>query len=227
MAVSALAPPGPAIFLDKDGTLIDDVPWNVDPAAMRLAPGAAAGLARLGASAVTAAMPLVVITNQPGVALGRFAESALIGVRARLAQMMAAAGARLTGFYHCPHAPAPRGAAPHCRCRKPAPGLLLRAAATFGIDLARSWMIGDILDDVEAGRRAGCRTILLDRGNETLWESGPYAQDGHDLQGVQGVQGVQDGARLPLRRPDFVVRDLEAAAITIDLLGRHSAGQRA
>jgi histidinol phosphatase-like enzyme len=76
------------------------------------------------------------------------------------------------GFYWCPHDPAgnvPRYAT-ECTCRKPMPGLLLKAAQEHGIDSSRSWMIGDILNDVEAGRRAGCRTALIDNGNETEWQ---------------------------------------------------------
>ncbi|WP_459618568.1 D-glycero-alpha-D-manno-heptose-1,7-bisphosphate 7-phosphatase [Bordetella sp. 2513F-2] len=155
----------PAVFLDKDGTLLVDEPYNVDPARMHFAPGAYAGLCRLGAAGV----PLIVVSNQPGVALGRFRETALQAVKLRLAAMFRAAGARLADFYYCPHAPGGDG----CACRKPAPGLLQRAAADHGVDLARSWMVGDILDDVEAGNRAGCRSVLLDVGNETVWRPGP------------------------------------------------------
>lgn len=92
-------------------------------------------------------------------------------MRAHLLAMCAAAGMPLAGFYYCPHAPIGVGQAEHagCRCRKPRPGLLLDAADQHGIDLRRSWMVGDILDDVEAGRRAGCRTVLIDNGNETEW----------------------------------------------------------
>jgi D-glycero-D-manno-heptose 1,7-bisphosphate phosphatase len=176
----------PTIFLDKDGTLLDDVPYNVDPARMRLAPGAAEGLFRL--SQLTA--PLVVVSNQCGVAEGRFDETALHVVGDRLAAMFADCGATLAGFYWCPHA---RDAEQACPCRKPAPGLLIRAAADLSLDLSRSWMVGDILDDVEAGHRAGCRTVLIDNGNETEWRAGPK------------------------REPDFVVRTLADAADTIAL----------
>ncbi|MCK9512321.1 MAG: HAD family hydrolase [Pigmentiphaga sp.] len=161
----------PAVFLDKDGTLLEDVPYNVDPGDMRWAAGAKRGVQALAARG----WPLVVVSNQPGVALGRFEPQALGGVAQRLSQLFREAGARLSGFYWCPHHPA--GAvdpyAGPCDCRKPAPGLLLRAATDLGIRLSDSWMVGDILDDVEAGRRAGCRTILLDVGNETEWRTGP------------------------------------------------------
>jgi histidinol phosphatase-like enzyme len=84
----------------------------------------------------------------------------------------------LAGFYACTHAAGP-GPVPACLCRKPAPGLLRQAARAHGVDLRRSWMVGDILDDIEAGRRAGCRTVLLDVGNETVWRMSPLRTPHH------------------------------------------------
>ncbi|SDE36634.1 D-glycero-alpha-D-manno-heptose-1,7-bisphosphate 7-phosphatase [Paraburkholderia lycopersici] len=161
----------PAVFLDKDGTLLEDVPHNVDPSRMRFAPGAARALALLARTQ----LPLFVVSNQRGVALGRFAHAALGGVEAQLRRMFVGCGATLHAAYWCPHDPLGHVApyACNCTCRKPAPGMLLRASREHGIDLARSWMVGDILDDVEAGNRAGCRAILADCGNETLWQSAP------------------------------------------------------
>ncbi len=177
------------VFLDKDGTLVDDIPYNVDPALIRLSAGAAEGLRLLHA----AGFRLIVISNQSGVALGRFPESALVGVRARLEELVAGAGVPLAGFYYCPHHPA--GRLPDytrvCLCRKPQPGLIRRAAQDHAIDLAGSWFMGDILDDVEAGRRAGCRTVLIDNGHETQWQ------------------------RSPLRWPHCVATNLENAALQI------------
>jgi histidinol-phosphate phosphatase family protein len=159
----------PAIFLDKDGTLLVDVPYNVDPALMRFAPTVAQGLARLG----SLNRPLIVISNQPGVAFGMFTIGDLSRVRAQLAAMFRSAGAHLHDFYYCPHHPegvvAPYAVA--CRCRKPLPGLLHAAASDHAIDLSASWFIGDILDDVEAAWRAGCRSVLVNNGNETEWHS--------------------------------------------------------
>jgi D,D-heptose 1,7-bisphosphate phosphatase len=175
-----------AIFLDKDGTLIEDIPYNVDPGRIRLAEGAAEGLPLLR----EAGFRLIVISNQSGVARGLFAEEALEGVRDRLRQLLADLGVPLDGFYYCPHHPegkVTRYAVP-CACRKPQPGMILDAAREHGISPEHSWFIGDILDDVEAGRRAGCRTALIDNGNETEWR------------------------RSPLRWPDLVVADLAEAA---------------
>jgi histidinol-phosphate phosphatase family protein len=176
----------PAIFLDKDGTVLVDVPYNADPAKMRFAPGARTALQALGACGA----PLIIASNQPGVALDMYPLAALDGVQARLAEMFEDAGATLHACYFCPHHPRGTVAAftVRCDCRKPAPGLLRQAAAEHGIDLSASWFVGDILNDVEAGRRAGCRTVLIDNGNETEWHM------------------------TPLRTPDAVVPDLAAAA---------------
>jgi D,D-heptose 1,7-bisphosphate phosphatase len=184
-------PGAPAVFLDKDGTLIEDVPYNVDPSRIVLATGAADGLRLLTTSDAGVRFRVVVVSNQSGVARGRFLEAALIGVEARLRELAAACGAELDGVYYCPHHPegAMAGYRGVCDCRKPAPGLLLRAARERRLDLSRSWMVGDILDDVQAGKVAGCRTILLDNGHETIW-----APDG------------------PYRMPDAVAPDLASAA---------------
>jgi D-glycero-D-manno-heptose 1,7-bisphosphate phosphatase len=156
-----------AVFLDKDGTLVEDIPYNVDPARIRLLPGAAEGLRALHA----ADYRLIVISNQPGIARGYFHGAALAGVYTRLRALLARRGVPLAGFYYCPHDPRGRvtAFATECQCRKPAPALVQHAAREHTIDLDRSWLVGDILDDVEAGRRAGCRTILIDNGHETEW----------------------------------------------------------
>ena len=173
MALST--PSRPAVFLDKDGTLVEDVPYNVDPARLAFTAGALPALALLA----EAGFALVVVTNQPGLASGRFTRSefALLE-RALLRRVRDEAGVDLAAIYACPHAPAV-GRLPACLCRKPAPGLLRRAALEQRIDLTRSWMIGDILDDIEAGRRAGCRTVLLDVGHETLWRLSPLRTPHH------------------------------------------------
>ncbi len=161
-AFRLMSAPRSAVFLDKDGTLVVDVPNNIDPLRIRLGPGATEGLALLH----RAGFQLVVVTNQPGVAYGLFEESALAAVRSSIVELLKPVP--IAGFYYCPHGPADG-----CVCRKPEPGMLRRAAAELGIDLRRSWMIGDILNDIEAGRRAGCRTVLIDNGNETEWATGP------------------------------------------------------
>lgn len=158
-----------AVFIDKDGTLIVDVPNNVDPKYIHLDPDAGPALQQLQ----QAGYRLFIISNQAGVAHGYFQENALVDVMNQVHYLLKPFDVKIDGFYYCPHHPdgaIPAYAIP-CSCRKPEPGLILRAAQEHGIDLTASWMIGDILNDVEAGNRAGCRTILLDNGNETEWQS--------------------------------------------------------
>jgi len=166
-----------AIFLDKDGTLVVDVPYNVDPRRIVLAPGVVTGLKRLS----DAGFKLVVISNQSGVAHGYFGEEALRGVLLKLTELLGEHAVRLDGFYYCPHHP--QGEVEHyaqaCECRKPMPGMIQRAARELQIDVGRSWMIGDILHDVEAGHRAGCRSVLIDNGNETRWVMNDVRQPEH------------------------------------------------
>lgn len=176
----------PAIFIDKDGTLVRDVPYNVAPELIELVPSASIGLPQL----VDAGYRLVVISNQSGVARGMFRREAMTRVEQHIGVLLAEIGVQLDGFYYCPHHPLGivaefTGA---CDCRKPKPGLILQAAAELDVDLSRSWMLGDILDDVEAGHRAGCRSLLIQNGGETEWQLSP------------------------LRVPDAVVGDLAAAA---------------
>jgi D-glycero-D-manno-heptose 1,7-bisphosphate phosphatase len=153
-----------AIFIDKDGTLIPDIPYNVDPDKITLADNAVEGLQLLKA----AGHMLIIVSNQSGVERGYFKEEALIKVKAKINALLATQGLILDGFYYCPHY------VTKCDCRKPLPGLILNAAREHNIDIKSSWMIGDILNDVEAGNRAGCKTVLIDSGNETEWITGPY-----------------------------------------------------
>jgi histidinol-phosphate phosphatase family protein len=169
------------VFIDKDGTLVQDVPYNVDPSRISLAPGATNCILKLAALGYR----VIVVSNQPGAALGRFPEKALEGVEKKLRELLPA----LDGFYYCPHAPEAG-----CGCRKPAPGMLERAARECGVALSASWMIGDILDDVEAGRRAGCRTILLDNGNETEWRGGAQRSPHHVARNLSEAAAIIAGA---------------------------------
>lgn len=163
-----------AVFLDKDGTLVENVPYNVDPAQIRLTDGALEGLQALHA----AGYRLVVVSNQSGVARGYFPIEALEDVRQRLSALLAEGGVPLTGFYFCPHWPEGRVRqyTQECFCRKPRPGMLFQAGRELDLNLAQSWLVGDILDDIEAGRRAGCGTVLIDNGGETLWQLSPLRQ---------------------------------------------------
>ncbi|KQW52401.1 hypothetical protein ASD88_05260 [Pelomonas sp. Root662] len=173
----------PAVFIAKDGTLVENVPYNTDPALLRFRPGAAEALAALAAHG----WALLVVTNQSGLARGYFTRTQFARLQEGLQKgLQQAADVALLDFLVCPHAPAPDGG-PACLCRKPAPGLLRRAARRHGIDLASSWMVGGLQDDVEAGQRAGCRTLLLSDGDESQWRRTPLRTPEavcHDWAGV-------------------------------------------
>jgi D-glycero-D-manno-heptose 1,7-bisphosphate phosphatase len=148
-----------AVFVDRDGTLNVNTGYVGDPAAVTLVPGAAAGVRLLAA----AGYAIVVVSNQSGIARGYFTPAAADVVDARVRELLAAGGATITASYRCPHWPEEDRPSdvPACDCRKPKPGMLLQAAADLGIDLPRSWMIGDRLLDMQAGSAAGCRCVLV------------------------------------------------------------------
>lgn len=137
-----------AVLLDRDGTLVVDVAYNGDPAQVQPVPGAAGALARLR----DAGVPLALVSNQSGVARGLLTMAQVETVNDRLEELVGPLGPRMT----CPHAPDDG-----CRCRKPAPGLVLAAAVALGVDPADCAVIGDIGADMGAARAAGARGILV------------------------------------------------------------------
>jgi D-glycero-D-manno-heptose 1,7-bisphosphate phosphatase len=156
-----------AIFIDKDGTLVKNVPYNIDPALIELEDDAAEALRMLKERGYL----IIIVSNQSGVAHGYFEESELEKVKNQIEHLLQKQNAAIDAFYYCPHHPEGKESeySISCDCRKPQPGMLIQAARDFAVDLTLSWMIGDILNDVEAGSRAGCKTILIDNGNETEW----------------------------------------------------------
>lgn len=148
------------IFLDKDGTLIRDTPYNVDITKVSFYEDIFDPLRQL----VTLGYSLILISNQSGLARGYFDEDSLRAVFDHIRAHLLREGIPLKGYYYCPHLEHE-----NCDCRKPNPGLLHRAAIEHSLHLPESWMVGDILADVGAGRAAGCKTILIDRsGSERL-----------------------------------------------------------
>lgn len=143
------------VFLDRDGTLNVEVHYLSDPAQVELLPGVGEGLAALQ----RAGYLLVVLSNQSGIARGYFTEATLSRIHARLAELLRGHGATLDGIYYCPHAPDSE-----CSCRKPKPGLGLRAAQEIGADLSRAVIVGDKACDIELGRALGCKTVLVRTG---------------------------------------------------------------
>lgn len=173
-----------ALFLDRDGTLVHPRHYPTLPEELRLYAGIGQELRRLQ----RAGFRLVVVTNQSGIARGYLTRDDLQVMHDHLARELWRFGVTLDAVYYCPHHPA--GVVPElairCGCRKPAPGMLLQAANDLDLDLSASWMVGDILDDVEAGNHAGSRTVLVDLGTEGR-------------------------PRHPVRRPDYVARNTRHA----------------
>ncbi len=149
-----------AIFLDRDDTLIEDPGYINNPDQVKLLPGVPRALAELK----TMGYKLILVTNQSAVARGIVTEKTLRNIHDRLEHLLAESNAFLDAIYYCPYHP--DGVIPKYRkesdCRKPNPGMLLVAADEMDIDLSQSWMIGNGAHDVEAGLRAGCKTILID-----------------------------------------------------------------
>ena len=152
--MTATAGGRPAAFLDRDGTLVEDVHYLSRPEQLRLVPGAADAVRRLDEAAV----PVVVITNQSGIARGLLTEAEYAVVERRLDAMLRAEGARLAASYHCPHLPEISGP---CDCRKPGTLLYERAAAEHGLDLTRSLYVGDRWRDVSPALRFGGTGVLV------------------------------------------------------------------
>jgi D-glycero-D-manno-heptose 1,7-bisphosphate phosphatase len=151
--------PRSAVFIDRDGTLTEEVGYVNHPSRLRLLPRSAEAIRRLNAAGVAA----VVVTNQAGIARGYFSEDVLHAVNDAMVAQLARAGARLDGVFVCPHHPT-EGRPPWravCECRKPRPGLLLRAARELGLDLGASTMVGDKASDLVPGRAVGARAVLV------------------------------------------------------------------
>lgn len=150
------------VFLDRDGVINEEVDYLHAPDRVVLVGGAAEAVAALG----RAGLAVVVVTNQAGIARGMYTERELATVTARIGELIERVGGRLDATYFCPHHPEAGvgGYRIACRCRKPAPGMLERAAAELGLDLAGSVIVGDKATDLEAGRAAGCAAVLVRSG---------------------------------------------------------------
>jgi D-glycero-D-manno-heptose 1,7-bisphosphate phosphatase len=156
----------PAIFLDRDGVVIEDTRYIDSIERVSLIPGSAEVIAALNRAGWTVA----IVTNQAGIAHGLFSIETVNEIHEHIAELLRGYGARVDGFYFCPHHPAGEVAEHRCECecRKPKPGMLIRAANELDIDLNRSWMIGDRITDLEAGSAVGCKTVLVRTGYGNL-----------------------------------------------------------
>jgi histidinol-phosphate phosphatase family protein len=152
-----------AVFLDRDGTIICQVELMHEVKQLRLLPGATRAIHLLNERHI----PVVVVTNQPVVARGISSESEIDLIHKELSRRLNKRGGQIDAIYFCPHHPNAtlEQYRKTCSCRKPKPGMILHAAEHYGIDLSRSVMIGDTTQDIEAGNRAGVRTILVQTGH--------------------------------------------------------------
>jgi len=150
---------GWGVFFDRDGTLTREVGYVNHPSRLELLPGAAEAIRLLN----NAGIPAILATNQAGVARGYFTEGLVGVVLERLEELLRNLGARLDALYYCPHHPSV-GAPPYrldCGCRKPKPGMLLKGAEAFGLDLAQSFVVGDKISDVEFAHGAGASGVMV------------------------------------------------------------------
>jgi D-glycero-D-manno-heptose 1,7-bisphosphate phosphatase len=195
----------PAVFLDRDGTISEEVGYINHLDRLQLYPWSAEAIRKLN----RADRPVIVVTNQSGVARGYFTEELLHGVHQKIALELAARGARVDAIYYCPHHPtAPLEAyRVNCRCRKPLIGMVEEAAKRFHIDLGSSYVVGDSYRDMQLGFHAGARTILVMTG----YGRGEYEYQRH---------------RWP-RLPDRIAENLlEAVDIILGESARPPAGTR-
>lgn len=188
-----------AIFLDRDGVVISDVDGLTraeDIAILSQVPEALARLRQAG-------FKLVVVTNQTVIARGLASEDEVLALEAEVERRLAASGASIDAFYFCPHHPSATCTAYRirCSCRKPRAGLLERAREDLGVDLGRSFCIGDRPSDIAAGRSAGCRTVLVTTGRHT-------------------APPIETDVPLHQTAPDHVCADLAAAAHWITEVAR-------
>lgn len=186
-----------AIFLDRDGTINEEVGYLDSLEKLRIIPAAFEAIRLINQSSRKA----IVVTNQAGVARGLFGEDLVETIHAALREALRLRGAFIDSFCYCPHHPT-EGLPPYrqnCDCRKPAPGLFLRAAREWNLDLSESWMIGDRYNDMEAAHRAGARGILVKTGY-----------------GMEALAGKGPDTETPAGNPDLIADDiLEAVRLIL------------
>ncbi len=178
-----------AIFLDRDGTINEEVGYLDSLDKLVIFPSAFEAIRLINQSG----RKVIVVTNQAGVARGLFGEDLVETIHAALREALRRRGAFIDAFYYCPHHPT-EGLPPYrqsCDCRKPAPGLFLRAAREWNLDLSASWMIGDRYNDMEAAHRAGARGILVKTGY-----------------GADALSGEGPDTATPAGKPDLVADDI-------------------
>ncbi len=175
-----------AVFFDRDGTIVKGVEYLRSPDELALLPSAAEAIKAFNERGYLT----IIVTNQSGIARGYFTEERLGEIHHRLLEILSREGARIDAIYYCPHLAdgTVEAYSVDCRCRKPKPGMLEKAAREHDIDLAKSIMIGDTPADITAGKAAGCRTVL--------------------------IKPAENGFNLP-ENPDLIVEDLMGAVALV------------
>ena len=186
-----------AVFLDRDNTVMEDPGYVTDPSAVKLLPGVELAMK----SMAQAGYRLVIVTNQSGVARGLLTEEALEKIHAELRRQLAEHDARYDALYYCPYHPegTVEEYARDSDLRKPKPGMLLKAARELDLELSQSWMVGDSARDIEAGQRAGCRTVRV--RTRPSHHAVPGELNDEDVQADYTVRNLVDAARVILRTP--------------------------
>lgn len=175
-----------AVFLDRDGVINEELGYLHDPEDIHLIAGSASAIHRINELSI----PVIVVSNQSGVARGYFLESHVGKFNDALSQELKKENARIDKFYYCPHHPEGRGSyMKNCDCRKPRHGLLLQASLDFNVDLKRCVVIGDKASDIGAGVSAGCQTVLVmtGHGEKELASWNQPFQPGHVTKDLQGA----------------------------------------
>ncbi|MCK4660131.1 MAG: HAD family hydrolase [Phycisphaerae bacterium] len=189
-----------AVFLDRDNTLIEDPGFIDHPDQVKLLPGAVEALHRFCGCGYR----IIIVSNQSGIARGHFDEQQLSRVHQRLGELLKAEEITIDAIYYCPYLDGEEAVVEKYRkdseLRKPAPGMLLRAARERGIDLSRSWMIGDRISDIQAGTAACCRTILV-RSNRTQYNN--HVQPDHQVQSILEAARVVEQHRNSTDKPSL------------------------
>lgn len=188
----------PAVFLDRDGTINEEVGFLSDPEQVALIPRAADALVKLR----DAGLKLIVVTNQSGIARGLFSEAELHHVNRKLTALLAEHGAKIDEYYFCPHHPN-FGEKKNCDCRKPKPGMAHQAVRELGVDLSRSYFVGDKLTDIELGKNAGGKTVLVLTG---------YGSEEKKLLEAKGVAPDRIFDALP-EAADWILQDLRKSSL--------------
>jgi len=193
----------PAVFLDRDGTITPEVGYIIDPDKLEILPGAADAIKKLSA----AGFKVIVITNQSAVARGMMNISALEKINGRLCSLLEEQGARIDGLYYCPHHPTEgnKEYTRPCDCRKPAPGMFIKAAKEHRIDLSKSYIIGDKLSDISMAPALKAKGILVKTGyGESELESFSSSAGFH----MNSRRRLELASISPSVKPDFIATDI-------------------